>query len=140
MVLETVLAAVVASAFGSAAYLYQKSVDRKEALIEKRRAAYEAALKALYAFDFRNREIGKEAYDFARVQLALLASDEVLRELAMVHEGTPVDDNAIGYGDLNQRAVDLVRAMREDVFEKTEVANSDLEYIVPIGTYSSRTE
>ncbi len=58
----------------------------------------------------------------------------------MVHEGTHVDDNAIGSGDLNQRAVDLVRAMREDVFEKTEVANSDLEYIVPIGTYSGRME
>ncbi|MDD9719149.1 hypothetical protein PVW51_00500 [Sulfitobacter sp. PR48] len=139
MIVETILAALVASAFGSAAYLYQKSVDRKEALIEKRRTAYEAMLSALYHFDFRERARGTEQYDKARLQLALLASDDVLRALSMVHEGTHVDGDGIGPEDLNQRSVDLVCAMREDVFESTKISGSDLEYILPIGIRSVGT-
>lgn len=136
---ETLLAAFVASAFGAAAYLYQKRVDRSEALIEKRREAYETMLEALYHYDPVTHTKPTKEYDLARISMSLLASDKVLEALAMVHEGTCYDGSGIGPVDLNQRTVDMVFAMREDVFEATEVAVSDLEYVVPVGSYSGKS-
>ena len=133
----TLLAATVAA--GTALYIAlhvyprQKEVDRREALIRSRQTAYTDFLLALFDHAEHRNDESRFAYDRAKVQLGLVASDAVLSELVMVQEAATMDMDALGPGDVHERVISLIAVMRKDCFEETKASLDDLAYITPIG-------
>ena len=128
-----ILTALIAVGGGAVAYWNQKRIDRRESLNERRRNVYQRFLEALFDHVESRTEKTRRAYDRIKCELLLGASDRVLKELPMVQEASTMDMDALGPEDVNERVLELFKAMRKDSFEKTEMKGWDLNYLVPIG-------
>ena len=118
---------------GLLAYGFQRKIDRREALNIQRRDLYKRFLETLFDHVEERSEQSRHAYDRSKCELLLVASDNVLKEMPMLQEASVMDMNALGPGDVHDRVTPVIKAMRKDCFEKSNIEGWDFEYLVPIG-------
>jgi hypothetical protein len=116
-----------------ATYAFQKRLDRKDAVLVDKKRAYVSFLNALFDHAEHRNEKTRIAYDRSKVELVLVAPDTVVKELVWVQEAATMDMDALGPGDVHDRVIGLIVAMRKDCFENSEIGQSEMEYVTPIG-------
>lgn len=127
-----IAAAFIAVGGGFAVYGNQKRLDRRSALIEKKREAYERYLRAYLFTDTKDRF---EELNYSRLNAALLASDGVLRAIGSLDQyaiETSGSDTARDMERFTQLYAEVVMAMRKDGFEKTRLSLPELRRALPI--------
>jgi len=124
------MAALVAVLGGAAVYGYQRSIDRKITLAERRREVYVDFLSGLV--DAANGDSTRHLR--ARIEALVVGSDNVVRQLADYNRiaeelcGT-VDTTSTEFKDVLAK---VTIAMREDVFEKTSISEQDYSDLLPV--------
>ncbi len=128
--------ALIAALTAVAGYSIQRSVDRKNALILKRRDAYLNYLKCvLGTSESFDRPETLYNLNLARMELTLLASDNVLRSLdkfdsfSKATSGRSRDDQEVR--QMKELLSSLIAAMRKDCFDKTALRDEDIYKIIP---------
>jgi hypothetical protein len=136
-----VFTAIVTGIFLLLGYFYQKNLEYKRAVAEKRRETYSMFLKSTFASIESRKDSGKtkQVFDhseeiFWKAQISLYGSDEVIRRLGewtillpsstkQVH--APVDKLAVAFDD-------LMLAMRSDITLNSRIDLGDLRKISPL--------
>jgi hypothetical protein len=116
---------------GFLGYSRNKSIDRKHALIELRRAVYrEFILSIAEVGNSQNGVLEVNNYKKKLAELHLVASDEVVRACA---EYTGLYRLAYDPGPdaRAQKYAELEMAMRRDCFQKTSITVSELREMLP---------
>lgn len=127
------LVTVVAGISGLVGYAWQRSIDRRNALIELRRKEYAALLDQLVR-TFISPDTVPE-FNAMRMRLAAIASDQVLRklsELAMHTSKTRGLSRPDSVKEFKNHLAELIIAMRIDCFEMTTLDPNELSAILPI--------
>jgi len=114
-------------------YSFQKSVDRSDAILFEKKKAYKAFLSALFEHVELRTEESRKLYDKSKIDMLLVAPDEVVKELVSVQEMATMDMNATGPLDVHAAVVTLITAMRRDCFNGSKLNSDEFEYVVPIG-------
>lgn len=127
------LAPFVAAAFGLLIYGRQRKIDRRETLIEARRRVYKHFLDATFEHAEHRSEESRFNYDKSKTELLLVASDSVLKSIVMLQEASVMDDVALGRWDVHERVLPVIEAMRQDCFETSNISETELSYLTPIG-------
>jgi hypothetical protein len=122
----------IAALVGAVAYQWQKSADRKSALIELRRQSYTAFLDSLFML-MGDKSIDKSTIHYRKLmELSAIASDEVVRkagDLKMYLAKSP--DERIDQDKATQLIAELIITIRKDCFENTDLTLDDIRKIVP---------
>lgn len=121
----------------AATYAYQRSVDRKTALVELRHAAYRSYLHSFMAMSDSPKRIEeiRRAYYQAEVELLVVGSDDVVKSvgaLSRFYMDTNADRLNRDVGEVRRLVAEVCRAMRADCFEKTKLTNDEVRALVPI--------
>jgi hypothetical protein len=114
-------------------YSFQKSVDRGDAILAEKRKAYKVFLSALFEHAEHRTDETRKAYDKSKIEMLLVAPDEVVKELVSVQEMATMDMNATGLLDVHDAVVSLIIEMRKDCFDGSALNSDELEYVVPFG-------
>ncbi len=121
--------AILTIVVGWVGYSRNKSVDRRNTLIEMRRSVYRDFLMSLPEAVNPDSKDGLVNYQKRKVELSLIASDRVLMAAYAF-----TDLFSGGGGDQELRALrfaELQKAMRDDVYEATELGIDDLKKLAP---------
>ena len=142
--LETVpiITAAVSGVFLVGGYIFQRTLEHKRAVAEKRREVYSMFLKATFAA-IEARRSGK-AFDgseeiFWKAQISLYGSDEVVRKLGVLTLLLPRGDDEPRESSDGSRGMaaafdELMLAMRQDITPRTGVELQNLRRISPLLT------
>ncbi len=128
-----ILAALIVVVGGAIAYQRQKRIDRGEALITQRQDTYRSFIERVFEHAEKQSEETRYAYDFAKGEMMLIASDGVLDSLVGLQEMMTMDGNATGPLDVNDAIIPAIKAMRVDCFEDTKITEDKLRYISSVG-------
>lgn len=128
--------ALIAALAAIVSYGMQKTVDRKSALILKRREAYLHYLKCVLSSSSSfNKPDASYRLNVARMELVLLASDDVLRSLDAFDNFSKETSASARSGEqvkkMKELLSDLIARMRKDCFDKTSLRQADLYRILP---------
>ncbi len=132
----TIIAIPAAALVGSIAYVFQKFTDQKAALIELRRKSYTAYLESLFNLIAKINPENNHIYNLKLMELAAVASDEVVRQVARVQM---IFDNTVSgpaqVDPANSKIIigEVVLAMRKDCFESSRLTVPEIIKITPIG-------
>jgi hypothetical protein len=131
------LLATALGIFGAAGtYAYQKRVDRRNQLMDMRRAAYRDFLNVLADLgETSNAPHVATKYRMSRVDLFVIASDEVIKTMFEFINSFPADKTDSFHVDEHARAIkfaDMVRAMRADGYESTSLSTDELVKLSPM--------
>lgn len=128
-----ILVAIILVTGGAIAYQRQKRVDRKEALIVQRRTVYKAFIDTVFEHADKQNDETRRAYDHSKSEMLLIASDSVLEKMVWLQEAMTMDGNATGPEDVLIACTGVIKEMRKDCFEGTNMTEDKLEYISGIG-------
>ena len=131
----TLIAIPAATLVGSIAYVFQKYTDRKSALIELRRKSYTTYLESLFNLVVKINPENNHIYNLRLMELAAVASDEVVRKVARVKEIflDPAAGNVLANQDTSEQIIgDVVLTMRKDCFENSDLTASEIIKLTPI--------
>ncbi|MBN9073313.1 MAG: hypothetical protein J0H34_17310 [Rhizobiales bacterium] len=130
------LVAAALSIVGAAmTYAWQRSIDRRDKLREKKQIAYEAFLHGLYnASEEIHRDpssdVMHDRFQLARLSVFLFAPDDVVekagRYVLLIQDkgGIPVE---------RRRAfAEMIKSMRADTFEKTKLSSEQIIRLAPL--------
>lgn len=139
MILELIPIVVAVVTVGGAAvtYLVQKSLDRRNALIEMRRRCYRDYLLAFSAMSDspeRIEEIRRRYYQ-AEFDLLIVGSDKVVQsvgDLSNFYAATNEDRFNRDAAEVRRRVAIVCQAMRQDCFEKSLLTVEEIQAVVPI--------
>lgn len=126
---------VATTAFlGVATYAYQKRVDRGNALIDLRRAAYQEVLVALQKHLHEPSQQSLTDLSAARAQAFIVASDEVAKAMgkffaASINEQQRQSPSG---NEVLSAYADMIIAMRRDCFERTALTTREVVAISPV--------
>jgi hypothetical protein len=127
------LVTLVAGICGLVGYAWQKSVDRRNALIELRRKEYPALLEQLVRA-FSSPDALSEL-NVTRMRFAVIASDEVLRQLSELAKHTVETEGLRKLGSrrkFKEILATLIVEMRRDCFERTKLESGEMSAFLPI--------
>jgi len=114
-------------------YSFQKSVHRADAILIEKKLAHKVFLSALFEHVELRTDESRKAYDKSKIDMLLVAPDEVVKELVSVQEMATMDMNATGPLDVHAAVVTLIATMRRDCFNRSKLNADEFEYVVPIG-------
>ncbi len=123
--------------FGAAlVYGYQKSIDRKTALIELRRKSYRDFVEAFVDMTLtpEHNDAIKSAYMKKEFDLLIVGSDETIRAVSALNNSYSKtnDDRYNRDVDMTKQLVaNVCSAMRNDCFEKTSLKQDDIASMTP---------
>jgi hypothetical protein len=131
----TLIAIPAATLVGSLAYMFQKFIDRKSALIELRRSTYTAYLEALFKLIVKITPEDNLFYNLKLMELAAVASDDVVRKVGNIRN--IFGEAEIGHVKADKEAAkeiigDLIIEMRKDCFESSHLTIDEVIKITPI--------
>ncbi|MBO9454515.1 hypothetical protein J7376_06010 [Paracoccus sp. R12_1] len=130
--LATIVAALITVIGGSIAYRRQKEADERNALRHERRRLYQQFLLSIVD------PVGSdgEAHLRSRIEAGVIASDAVLRALGPYNQYCASTNSGTGNPrdprQYNLLLADVLRAMREDVFESTAIDRHEYSNLLPI--------
>lgn len=131
------LVAILTITGAALTYTYQRSVDRRTALVELRRTAYRNYLHAFMAMsDSPDRfDDIRRAYYSAEVDLLVVGSDGVVKSvgaLSKFYADTNADRFNRDVNTVRRLVAEVCQSMREDCFEKSALTIDDVKALVPI--------
>ena len=136
------LAVVSATILGSLTYVWQKYVDRKEALIALRQQEYNRFLNDYINAISDESPQSLAIYHQAFQRLFVVGSDEVIRTTGALNNslastsGRPRSSKEID--EIQHLLVEMYKAMRNDCFEKTQITDDELRQLSPFENSSHK--
>ena len=132
-----VIVAVLTIVRASATYAYQRRIDRRNALVELRRSAYRNYLSAFMAMSDSPETIEdiRRSYYQAEVELLVVGSDQVIEKvgaLSRFYGDTNDDRFNRSAGEVRRLVAEVCKSMRADCFERSNLAISEIQALVPI--------
>lgn len=135
--LVPLLVSVITVIGAVAAYIVQKSIDRRNALIEMRRKCYRDFLVAFIAMSDSPEaveDIRRKLYQ-AELDLLVVGSDRVVRAvgaLSRFYAETNADRFNRDAAHVRLLVAEICQAMRIDCFEKSSLSVAEVQALVPI--------
>jgi len=132
----TIIVAFLTIAGGMATYAYQRRNDRRNQLIEIRRAAYRTYIaKLLDQIQIPNPETQQELLK-CEFDLFAVASDSTIRKIGEFSSymiSTSFDNRDKRNVDTHKRQLaEVILAMRRDCFEKSKLSSDEIMKLMPM--------
>ncbi len=137
-IIGPMFAAAIVVGGGAMAYRWQKTIDRRTALIELRRKAYQRYLAAFVSVTNTPDAIAEISLELFQCEFHLLivASDEVVKHVGTLRKFylDTNDDRMNRNTEITRQLIaNVCQAMREDCFEESNLAMDEYQKLVPIG-------
>jgi len=140
MTIDWVPIAVAVLTIGGAAvtYAYQRTVDRRNALVELRRAAYRDYLAAFLDMSNSSEWVAEitNRHNKAEIDLLVVGSDRVVQQVGDLHRyysETNHDRFNRDAENVRRLVAQVAKAMRSDCFEESNLSIDQISDLVPIG-------
>lgn len=136
--LMPIFVALLTGLFLLSGYLFQKYLERKNAVNEKKLETYSMFIKSMFAS--MEARIQEKVYDgseeiFWKAQISLYGSDEIIRKFGAYSDKlrqTGKASNPCATTEVLATFDELMLAMRKDINPKSHVTAKDLRRISPI--------
>ena len=128
------LALILATILGSMTYVWQKSVDRDEALSALRQQEYSYFISAYQNNISMSSPKSLAIYHQAMQRLFVIGSDDVILTVGALNDylaSTSGSESTRSVDEVRQLSVKVYKAMRNDCFEETQLIDNELEKLLP---------
>jgi hypothetical protein len=131
-----ILVALAAAVFGAIVYVFQKAIDRKNALIELRRKTYQDFIDSFYDTSFHGTKESLSHFNKCAARLVIIGSDEVTKKVGIWRkymEDTSPNSAHTRDTKLSKRLMaEFIISMRRDCFEKSDLGIEQVYAMIPI--------
>ena len=131
-----VLVALATALLGGLLYVFQKGIDRKNALIELRRKTYQDFIDSLFETVARGTQESLSQFNKCSARLIIVGSDDVAAKVGnwktYMAESSPGGPQIRDMKESKRMMAEFVIAMRRDCFEKSKLGADQVYEMLPI--------
>jgi hypothetical protein len=131
-----VLVALATALLGGVLYVFQKGIDRRNALIELRRKTYQDFTDSLFETVLRGTEESLSQFNKCSARLIIVGSDDVAAKVGnwkkYMARTSPGGPETRDMKESKRLMAEFVIAMRRDCFEKSNLRVDQVYEMLPI--------
>jgi hypothetical protein len=131
-----ILVALAAAVSGAIVYVFQKAIDRKNALIELRRKTYQDFIDSFFDTTFHGTEESLSQFNKCAARLVIIGSDEVAKKVGTwkkyMADTSPGGACARDMKMSKRLMAEFIISMRRDCFERSDLGIEQVYAMLPI--------